>query len=304
MRLAIVGGTGFIGRHLCRTAHEQDHDLVVLTRRPARAQGRLGPHAQVCEWDPAASALPEGALDGCDAVINLAGSSVAHRWTRATRRRIHSSRIQTTERIVERLAEMDHPPSVLLNASATGYYGARGGEELTESAQAGAGFLASVCCDWEAAATDAERLGVRVVPLRFGAVIGRRSPLLRSLLPMFRWGCGAVLGAGSQWMPWIHVADAVGLILHALETPAVDGPANAVAPDQVTHEQFIRALDVVRRRRARLRIPAFAVRLLAGRMAEVILSGQRAVPEVALRTGYTYQFPKLDDCLIDVLAKQ
>lgn len=304
MRLVVVGGTGFIGQHLCRACGNENIQVTVLARRPEHARAVLGAGIEVVEWDPARMPPPAGTLEHCDAVVNLAGHSVAHRWTRNVRRLIHDSRARATERLVGRIGELDSPPRVLLNASATGYYGDRGDDVLTERSAAGTGFIASLCCDWEASAEAATRLGVRVVLLRMGPVIGRKSKLVRRLLPSFRWGLGATMGSGRQWMPWVHVADAIGLILHALRTPAIDGPLNVAAPNPATNAEFTRAFARALRRHARLRVPRWMLRLALGEMASMMLASQRVAPETALRTGYAFRFPDLADCLEDVLSKQ
>jgi len=304
MRMVIVGGTGFIGGRLCRVCREQGIDVTVLTRRPERAAAALGSIATIIPWDPVQGPPPAEALEGCDAVVNLAGSSVACRWTKAARRLIHNSRVTTTELVVSRFGQLDKLPHALLNASAAGYYGDRGDELLTERSQAGSGFLAGVCCGWEAAAEVAKRIGVRVVPLRFGIVLGRGSEYLKRALPVFRRGLGAVIGSGKQWMPWVHVADAVGLILHAAREASVEGPLNAVAPQAVTNAEFSNALGQALGRRVRLRVPSWVLRLRFGQMASLMLASQRVAPEVAVRTGYGFQFPELVDCLEDVLARE
>jgi len=304
MHVVIVGATGFIGRHLCRTCREEGIEVTVLARDPERAEAKIGALARIEHWDPAETPPPADALEGCDAVINLAGHPVACRWTRRARRLIHDSRVRTTQQLVGRINELERPPAVLLNASATGYYGDRQDEPLTERSQAGSGFLASVCCDWETAAMGSERMGIRVVPLRFGLVIGRRSPLLRGMLPFFRLRLGAILGSGDQWMPWVHIADTIGLILHALREPAIDGPLNVVAPQQVTNEQITRALAATLHRRVHLHVPRFLLRLAMGQMAGLLLASQYVLPEVAMHTGYQFRFPDIDGCLEDVLASR
>ena len=297
MRTLVTGATGFIGRHLLRRLDKP----VVLTRNPNRFDQSIAA-AEVYAWEPMSGTPPEAALRGVDVVFHLAGEPVAEgRWTAAKRRRILESRRVGTANLVRGLEAVVERPRVLVSASAIGYYGDRGDELLDETAQPGDDFLAEVCREWESAARAARQLGVRVVNPRTGIVLGRGGgPLAKMLLP-FKLGGGAQLGSGRQWMSWIHLDDLVGLLLHAALHDTVDGPINAAAPHPVTNHEFTKTLAKTLHRPAFLRVPGRILKLLAGEFAEVLLASQRVVPEVALKTGYAFQFADLAAALDDVI---
>jgi uncharacterized protein (TIGR01777 family) len=295
MRIVLIGGTGFIGRAVmarCREAIE-DLDLTVVTRRRDEAD-RLPPWVRPVLWDLMDAPLPPQYLNGADAVINLAGESVAQRWTPAAKQRIRDSRVLTTRNLVEAMRQTAKPPKVLVNASATGYYGDRGDEELTEESPPGQGFLAEVCQLWEEEALRATELGVRVVCARFGVVLGVGGGALQRLLPFFEWGVGGRLGNGQQWMAWVHRQDAARLVLHAITNETVRGAMNAVAPNPVRNREFTRLLAKVVGKPALFPVPVFALRLLYGEMADILLHSQRVLPKVALATGFAFDYPDLE----------
>ncbi len=237
----------------------------------------------------------------CDALINLAGEPIAQRWTAAAKIRIHDSRVEGTRRLVNALATESHRPRVLVCASAVGIYGSRGDEILTEKSPVGSGFLPNVVKEWEEAARLAEPLGIRVVSLRFGVVLGHGGALGKLLLP-FRLGAGGRLSSGRQWMSWIHVDDAVSLILFALDNPEFRGPVNATAPDPVTNDEFTRRLARALHRPAIFPVPAFALKLIFGEMSEVLLDSQRVLPAAAQAAGFTFRYTELSAALIHILA--
>ena len=294
MRALVTGATGFLGRRLVAAL---DHP-VVLGRDPdaARIVEGAGP---AYRWVPDFGPPPPQALDGVEAVFHLAGEPVAGRWDPAKKRRILDSRVLGTRHLVQALARMPAGarPRVLVSASAVGYYGSRGDEVLDEGAAPGSGFLAQVCIEWEAAAAAARDLGVRVASPRIGIVLGEGGGALDAMLPLFRLGLGGPLGNGRQWMPWVHVDDVVGTFLHAATCEAVDGAINAVGPAPVPNREFARELGRVLRRPAFLPAPAAAVRLALGEFAEAVLGSQRAVPTVAVRTGYRHRRPGLHEAL-------
>jgi uncharacterized protein (TIGR01777 family) len=234
-------------------------------------------------------------------VVHLAGEPVAQWWTEAAKKRIHDSRVEGTRVLVNKLSEQPNRPRVLVCASAVGYYGSRGDQILTEASPAGSDFLARVVVDWEDAAQLAEPLGIRVVRLRFGMVLGRGGALAK-LLPPFRLGVGGKLGSGHQWMAWIHLEDAVSLILFALDYAAVRGAANATAPHPVTNEEFTERLGMALHRPAILPVPVFALKLAFGEMSEMVLASQRVLPTVAKSAGFRFQFPELQAALEEILA--
>jgi uncharacterized protein (TIGR01777 family) len=255
-------------------------------------------------WDPARGEIDRDALDGADAVVHLAGEGVgAARWSAAHKKRVLESRVTGTTLIATTLAAMKSN-AALVSSSAVGYYGLRGDEVLTESSSAGTGFLAEVAKAWEAATTPASDAGVRVVLLRTGIVLGRDGAL-KPMLPFFRLGVGGPLGSGKQWWSWISLADTVGLIRHAITSTAVSGPMNVTAPEPATNADVARALGKVLHRPSIVPVPAFALSLLKGRemTREAILASQRALPTVALATGYGFRHPELEGALAASLKR-
>ncbi len=290
MKISLTGATGFIGTRLIQLLRQEGHELRVLSRRAG-----MGPGSFV--WDPLAGAPPAASLEGAEVVIHLAGEPVAQRWTEQVKRRIRDSRIQGTRNLTAAFGALHAPPRTLVCASAIGYYGSRGAEVLTESSGPGAGFLPEVCAEWEQAADSAQSLGIRVVKPRIGVVLGREGGALRKMLPPFRFGVGGPLAGGRQWMSWIHVEDLVRLIAFVAGNPEIEGPVNAVAPNPVTNADFTRALGGALRRPAVLPVPEFALRLLFGEMAGIVVDSQRAVPEAALAAGFQFLHPDLANTL-------
>jgi uncharacterized protein (TIGR01777 family) len=295
MRVAVTGATGFIGGALCAELARRGHSAVALTRDPRRARAVL-PGVDAVAWSDDHLSLP-----AVDAVVHLAGESVAGRWTTEKKRRIRDSRVGGTRRLVEAIRRVETKPSVLVSVSAVGYYGDRGDETLTEDSAPGDDFLARVCRDWEAEAQRAAEIGVRVVHLRLGVVLDRGGGALAAMLPPFRFGVGGPLGNGGQWFPWVHRADVVGLVLFALETPSATGAINAVAPELVRNRDFTRALASVLHRPAALPAPAFALRLLLGEFSQELLGSRRVLPEQARALGYEFRFPQLAAALRAIL---
>lgn len=237
----------------------------------------------------------------CDAVVHLAGEPVAQRWTEDAKKRIADSRVEGTRRLINALSLQAQRPRVLVCASAVGYYGSRGDQILLEDSSPGSDFLARVVVAWEEAAGLGESLGMRVVRMRFGMVLGHGGALAK-LLPPFRFGAGGKLGSGHQWMAWIHLEDAVNLILFALDYGAIRGAVNATAPHPVTNEEFTGRLANVLHRPAFLPVPAFALKLALGEMAEMVLASQRVLPTVAKSAGFRFQYPELRLALENLLA--
>jgi hypothetical protein len=242
------------------------------------------------------------AVPPCDAVVHLAGEPIAQRWTAAAKQRIRESRVEATRRLVAQLAKLERAPRVLVAASAIGIYGSRGDEVLTEASAPGSDFLAEICVAWEQAAREAAALGIRVVSVRFGIVLGREGGALARMLPPFRLGVGGRLGSGRQWMSWIHLEDALGLLEFALGRDALAGPLNATAPNPVVNAEFTRRLAAALHRPAFTPAPAFALKLMFGEMAGMLLNGQRVEPRAALAAGYTFRYPELAPALNQLLA--
>jgi len=304
MHVVVAGGTGFIGTALVRRLVRDGRRVTVLTRRSEAEARKLLPRSvSVVRWQSGVPAAPLPAE--ADAVVNLAGAAIARRWTQAAKRLIVDSRVQTTRAVVRALKERQSAsgaPRVLVNASAVGYYGPRGDERVTERDGPGDDFLSHVCRQWEGAAVEAEDAGVRVVRLRTGFVVGRGGALPLMMLP-FRLSVGGPLGSGRQWLPWVHLDDVVGLILFALEHEGVSGPLNVSAPEPVRNREFARVLGRVMRRPSWAPAPAPVMRAVLGEMADMILTGQRAVPEAALGAGYEFRHPDLEAALRDILER-
>lgn len=293
MRVAIVGATGLIGRRVAAALVSRGDEVVPISRRGATVAGVEG-----VTWDPASGPAPLASL-GADAVVNLAGESLVGRWTAGKKRRIRDSRIVTTRRLVDAMGGDDRP-SVLVNASAVGYYGPTD-RPVDESAPPGDDFLARTCVDWESEALRAEELGVRVVTLRTGVVLASDGGILPTLLRPARLGLGGPLGGGRQWFPWIHIDDEAGLVLHAFDLPEVRGALNAAAPAPVRQREMAKAIGRAVRRPAVLPAPALAVRLVAGEMATIALDGQNVVPARARATGYRFAHTDVDEALDSLL---
>ena len=293
MRALITGATGLLGRHLL----DRLDGAVVLSRDPDRARARLGTKVTAYRWTADDAAPPGDAFDGVDAVFHLAGEPVGERWTEARKRRIRQSRTAGTRSLVAAITSSPRPPTVLVSASAVGYYGDRGDEILDENATAGSDFLAEVCREWEAEALRARYHGLRVVTMRTGIVLARDGGALPRMLPPFRLGLGGRLGDGRHWMPWVHVDDVVGMMLLAARSTALDGPMNAVGPDPVRNTEFTRALGHVLHRPVALPVPRVALSLLFGEMSQILFASQRALPRAAERAGYTFTHPDVGGAL-------
>jgi hypothetical protein len=305
MRVFITGGTGLIGTRLIRRLKERQDEVVLLTRRPAVAREKF-PDCTIVEGDPMQPGPWMDAAADCDGVVNLAGENIfGKRWNDEYKKLLTDSRVKTTQHVVQTLGRKPQTASgagkVLVNASAVGYYGPRGDEEIDESAPAGDDYLARICVVWEKEALAAQALGVRVALVRIGVVLAREGGALAGMLTPFKLGVGGPAGSGSQWFPWVHGEDVVGIMLLALDNPAAQGPINAAAPNPVTNREFSKALGRALHRPAFMPVPGFALRLRFGEVADVILTGQRVLPKRALELGYPFKFPTIDAALADIL---
>jgi uncharacterized protein len=299
MRITVTGATGLIGTRLVAALLKRGDEVTVLSRRPEDARRQLGVDA--VGWRTEAEPAPVEALEGRDGIVHLAGESIAQRWTQERKARIRSSRELGTARLVEGLKVAEPRPRVLVCASAVGYYGARGSERLDETATPGTGFLADVCEAWEREAAAAADLGMRVVSLRTGVLLDRDDGGLARMLPVFRLGVGGPVAGGDQYMSWITPDDLVRMYMAALDDSEWSGPINATAPEPVPNREFAQALGRVLHRPAVLPVPAFALRVLYGEMASVVITGQRALPARATERGFEFKHASVSDALAAAL---
>ena len=302
MNVLVTGATGFIGLGLCEALSQAGHTVSALSRSPASALRRLPSVGEQFLWRPTAEPPPPDALAGIEAVIHLAGESLKGRWTGAKKRAIGDSRILGTRHLVQGIESAEPRPRVLVSASAVGYYGDRGDEELTEQSPPGEDFVAGVAVGWEAEASRARDLGLRVVTLRTGHVLGRGGGLLGPLLPLFKLGVGGALGSGRQWWPWVHQDDLQRLVVQALES-GWDSPMNVTAPQPMRQGEFARTLGRVLRRPALMPAPSFALKLVLGELANELLFSRRAMPAQAQAWGYQFQFTELEAALRDLVGR-
>ncbi|HEY2773152.1 MAG TPA: TIGR01777 family oxidoreductase [Candidatus Binatia bacterium] len=296
-RIAVTGANGMVGTELVAFLGIGGHRVLRILRRPSGRDDEI-------RWDPDSGLLDPRCLDGVDAVVHLAGENIAAgRWSASTRRRILASRTKSTSLLCATVAALERPPAVLICASAVGYYGDRGDLELDESAGPGRGFLAEVCRQWEAATQSARAAGIRVVNARLGVVLSPHAGALPRMMLPFRFGLGGQLGSGRQYMSWISLDDLVAAILHCIATRSLDGPVNMTSPLPVTNAALTRSLAIVLRRWAVFPVPAFALRLLLGEMAdEMLLASTRAVPVKLAGSGFVFRDPELRVALTDMLG--
>jgi uncharacterized protein (TIGR01777 family) len=300
MIVAVTGSSGLVGTALVDALAAEGHAVRRMVRRPVRdAQREI-------RWEPAAGTIEAEQLAGVDAIVHLAGENLAgHRWTESVKARIRDSRIQGTRLLCETLAGLASKPSVLVSASAIGYYGDRGAEVVDESSPPGRGFLAELCQAWEAETHPARDADVRVVNLRLGVVLSRRGGALAKMLTPFKLGLGGVIGSGQQYLSWVSLDDVVSAIQFALAAAALAGPVNAVAPQPVTNREFTKTLGRVLRRPTVFPMPAFAARWAFGEMAdEMLLSGVRVEPHVLSSAGFAFQHPQLELALRHAIGRE
>ncbi|MEE4271286.1 MAG: TIGR01777 family oxidoreductase [Thermoanaerobaculales bacterium] len=297
MKIILSGASGFVGTALVEDLRSRGAEVLTLVRRPAK------PNGNERRWAPDRGELEPDIISGADAVINLNGRSIADgRWTSTVKAQLRSSRLESTRTIVEAIGRAEQPPALLINASATGFYGDRGGERLDETSDPGDGFLADLTVDWENAAAEAASPRTRVVCLRLGMVLGDGGALDRMLTP-FKLGLGGPMGNGRQFWPWITIADVAGAVGHTLATSEVDGPVNLVTPEPVTSKGFARALGKHLGVPAVVPAPAFAVKLALGEMAEeLLLASAKVHPGVLSDTGYEFRAPTLAQAFRQILG--
>jgi uncharacterized protein (TIGR01777 family) len=302
MRVFVTGATGFIGRALVPLLQRHGHTVVAWSRSERGARNVLGAEVEIASAAGGVASLPQ-VVDGCDAVVNLAGAPLMEgRWTPARRAILEKSRIETTRGLVRAIAEATARPRVLISGSAVGYYGDRHEERLTESSAPGDDFLASLCQQWEQAANEANALGVRVVTLRTGIVLGKGGGALAQMLPPFVFGVGGPIGTGRQYVPWIHLHDFVKVIAVALEDERYRGPLNGVAPQQATSRDFARAIGRAVHRPAIFPVPAVALKVIFGEAAATLLASQRVEATGLTERQFPFDFPSLDAALADIVG--
>ncbi|MRH44654.1 TIGR01777 family protein [Aquibacillus halophilus] len=298
MKIAITGGTGFVGKQLTDELVKQKHDVYILTRSPERHQDTS--QVRYVGWLKE-EYHPEQELPQLDAIVNLAGDSLFGYWTKTKKDRILSSRIKATENVVDLIKQMEKKPQVLVNASAIGYYGTSTTDSFTENTTAsGDDFLAHVTKKWEQTAKAAESYGVRTVYARFGIILGSEGALPMMTMP-FKLMVGGKVGTGQQWMSWIHISDVVGLILFAINNNQIEGALNAVAPNPVRNKEFSQMIAKVMHRPYWLPAPSFAMKTVLGDMSMLVLKGQHVIPEKATLQHYSFNYPTLEDALENIL---
>jgi uncharacterized protein len=299
LNILITGSTGLIGSALTSYFVKHQHRVIRLVRRLAAGPDEIA-------WDPLSGTLDKSAIEGLDAVVHLAGANIASgRWTATKKRRIRESRIAGTRFLSQSLARLFDPPKVFVSASAIGYYGNRGEEELDESSSMGEGFLPELCREWEMATAPAAMKHIRIVIPRLGMVLSGDRGALALMLPLFRLGLGGKIGSGRQYVSWIAIDDLAGIILHAINCETLQGPLNAVSPNPITNLEFSKTLGLVLSRPAVFTVPAFAARLAFGQMAdEVLLSGAKVLPARLTQSGFRFSFPQLESALRHILHKE
>jgi uncharacterized protein len=302
VKILISGSSGLVGSAVVDNLSHQGHDLIRLVRPGTDARHHPVSELPQVVWDPQ-SGLLDSRAEGADAIIHLAGASIAgHRWTDAWKRELRDSRVAATNRLIASLQRLHRPPQIFIAASAIGFYGSRGDEELTESSPAGTGLLAQITVDWETESARAAQSGARVVILRFGVILARQGGALPQMALPFRLGVGGRIGSGRQWVSWITLNDVVGIIRFALETNLVSGPANAVSPNPIQNAAFSSTLAHVLHRPTIFPAPPFALRLALGEMADsLLLASQRVYPSKLQRLGYRFLYPDLQPALTAVL---
>ncbi|MFI6461859.1 TIGR01777 family oxidoreductase [Streptomyces sp. NPDC050528] len=290
-RIAVTGASGLIGSALVRSLTADGHEVVRLVRRGARGAD------EVC-WDPEGQYVDAAGLDGCDAVVNLAGAGVGdHRWTDAYKKQVRDSRVLGTAALAEAVAALDRPPRVWVNGSAIGFYGETGDRAVDESAPPGDGFLPSLCVEWEEATAPVQEAGVRTVFARTGLVVARDGGAWAKLFPLYKAGLGGRFGNGRQYWSFVALHDEVAAIRHLIDTDGLSGPFNLTAPNPLTNREISAAMGRVLRRPSLFTVPAPALKLVLGEMSGDVLGSQRVLPKRLLESGFTFAFPEIEGAI-------
>jgi hypothetical protein len=302
MKITVTGATGLIGRRLVAALKQRGDDVTVLSRNPEAAGRSLG--VQALAWDPLTQEAPIESVDAADAVVHLAGEPVSQRWTPKSKEAIRDSRVDGTSNLVAAMRQAQTRPAAFISGSAVGWYGPLGAEAVDESAPAGTDFLAQVCADWERAAEQANELGVRTAILRTGVVLSAEGGALAKMLPPFKAGVGGPVAGGKQMMPWIHIDDMVSLLIAAIDGGSEwAGPINGTAPLPVSNKEFSKALGKALKRPSFSPVPAFAIKAMYGEMAQIVLTGQNAIPAKATSLGFSWEHADLNEALDSVLNR-
>lgn len=302
MKVFVTGGTGFVGTNLTKKLVENGHQLTLLTRR-IREDRPLPAGADYLEGDPTRPGPWQDRVSEHEVIINLAGTSIFRRWTKSAKKSIRESRILTTQHLVDALSSRQGMETHFFSTSAVGYYGFHGDETLDEQSLPGEDFLASLSVEWESLAMKAETFGVRVVPLRFGIVLGQDGGALRQMIPLFKWYLGSPLGNGKQWFSWIHVDDLAHIYMYLMEEQDISGPVNCMAPNPVTNGELTKALgEALKRPTFMPPVPAIAMKLIMGEFGSILVKGQKVLPKRLLDKGFHFRFPEIQGALKDLLG--
>lgn len=304
MKVFITGGTGLIGNLLVKRLVERGDEVTVVSRNKEKAKKNFYDKVNIVEGNPSQKGNWQSYIDGSDAVINLAGEAViSKRWTESEKQNIYDSRIKTTENIIEAIKKSENKPKILINASAVGYYGFQDDDrEINEDETTGKDFLSYLCRDWEDSSRKAEKLGLRVVRLRIGIVLAEHGGALEKMIIPFKLYAGGHIGDGKQWVPWIHIDDTVNLILFSLDNQKVKGPMNLTAPNPVRMKDFCKEMGKIINRPSWLPVPSITLKATFGEVADIIASGQRAIPQKAMLNGYKFEYEKVESALNNLLG--
>lgn len=302
-KIILTGATGFVGKKLISILVEKGYAISVLSRNKNSAKKILGKDIEVYEWDYTKSSddIIE-IINGCFAIINLAGASIAgKRWDEEYKKLIYNSRIITAAKITDAISKCEVKPQSLINSSAVGYYGLSGEELMTERSSPENDYLAKVCFDWESSAMEAEKYRVRVVTIRTAVVLDKKEGALKKLITPFKYFIGGKIGNGKQWFPWIHIVDLVNLYLYALENPSIQGALNGTAPEQINNKDFCKTLGKVMGRPSLFPVPGFILKIAVGEFATYLLTGRKVFPEKALKAGFKFKYDNIESALINIL---
>lgn len=297
MKVLVTGATGFVGKKVVEKLLAKNHQVIVLTRNPQKAQNLWGDKVTAFAWNTTKEQVPAAALEGVDGVINLVGENISEaRWCEKQKQKIYDSRILSTKNLMESLIKMPKKP-VVISTSAIGVYGPRDNELISESTVVGAGFLANVCEDWERIALDYKKDLPRLAIIRVGVVLGKNGGLIKKLMPIFSKGIGGPIGNGKQWMSWIHIEDLANLYVFALETSSVEGIINGVSPYPITNKNFTKAFGKAVKRPAFFKVPPVALKILMGQMSCIALDSQKIVSERLKMLGFNFEYARADKAL-------